>query len=67
LAQQKVFSPPVTTVRLSGRPDAVAIAARYVVPDRFETMGERLRTLNEEVLYLVSDPEEDMGIGNTVP
>ena len=35
-----------------GRADGVAIAARYVVPGRFETMGERLRSLNEEMLYL---------------
>lgn len=35
-----------------GRADAVAIAARYVVPGRFDTMGERLRMLNDEMLYL---------------
>jgi hypothetical protein len=36
----------------AGRADAVAIAARYVVPGRFETIGERLRMLNDELLYL---------------
>jgi hypothetical protein len=36
----------------AGRADAVAIAARYVVPGRFETLGERLRLLNDELLYL---------------
>jgi hypothetical protein len=36
----------------AGRADAVAIVARYVVPARFEAIGERLRTLNEEMLYL---------------
>jgi hypothetical protein len=36
----------------AGRADAVAIAARYVAPGRFDTMGERLRMLNDEMLYL---------------
>jgi hypothetical protein len=35
-----------------GRSDAVEIAARYVVPGRFEMLGERLRMLNDELLYL---------------
>jgi hypothetical protein len=36
----------------TGRADGVPIVSRYVVPGRFEAMGERLRTLNDELLYL---------------
>jgi hypothetical protein len=36
----------------AGRADGVAIVARHVIPGCFETIGERLRMLNDEMLYL---------------
>jgi hypothetical protein len=36
----------------AGRADGVAIVARYVMRGGFATFGERLRTLNDEMLYL---------------